>query len=120
MKIKYSFVILLFLTIGSSAFAQSQTNDDLEKIARKDARNFKLSKTDLKLYRKSKSGRTSDYFKPTASKVTELNLLKDSTYVTMYRNLAYSKTSRRKGAVEYVIIAGAIVVLAGISALVTL
>lgn len=120
MKIKHTLCVLFLSVIGGSVFAQSLPNDNLEMIARKDVKNFKLSKADLKLYRKGKSDRTSDYFKPTPSNVSDPALLKDSTYVKMYRNFAYSKTSHRKGAGEYIIIAGAIVVLAGISALITL
>lgn len=121
MKIKYTLLILLLSIIGSHVFAQSHKKLlRQEEVARKDAKNFKLSKSDLKIYRKGTSGRTSDYFKPRVENVSDTSLLKDSTYVKTFRNFAYSKTSHRKGAGEYVIIAGAIVVLAGISALITL
>lgn len=120
MKIKPTLCVLFLSVIGSSVSAQSLPNDDLEMIARRDVKTFKLTEADLKLFRRGKSHRTSDYFKPTLSNVSDPALLKDSTYVKMYRNFAYSKTSNRKGAGEYMIIAGAIVVLAGISALITL
>ncbi|MCX2575401.1 hypothetical protein [Pedobacter sandarakinus] len=107
MKLKHLLFLLLFCLNGDAVFSQIQRNTKLENIVRTDVADFKLSKADLKLYRKGRTGRTSDYFKPKAADVSDTSLLADSAYVKMYRNIAYNKTSLRKGFVEYLTLSAA-------------
>lgn len=114
MILKRLFCLVGFSLMLTCVIAQTQTEVRLEKIAREDVKKFKLSKTDLKLYRKGSSGRTSDYFKPRAENVSDTSLLRDSTYVKMYRHKAYEKNSLRKSAGEYLILSGIALVAAAV------
>lgn len=84
-------LLALFVIIVSAAFVHAQnTHQDSVRIkqAKKDARFFKLKKTELKRFNKEHLAATSDYFNPTI-KTSKPGFLNDSVYVRAYRTAAF-------------------------------
>ena len=103
--------ILLFTT-SVSTIAQHRDPDEIKKTAIKDARKFKLSKTDFANFRKTKPTKSSDLFKPKLENASQFSLLSDSAYVNAYRDAAYFKTQKRKTVGHHFLIWGVAVVAA--------
>jgi len=81
--------VLLVLLIAASAKAQATHQDSVRiKQAKKDARFFKLKKSELRRFNTEHFLATSDYFNPTARTSAPV-LLNDSAYVQSYRNAAF-------------------------------
>lgn len=109
---KITISLFLVFMISFEINAQTLSVDSLKIIAYQDTRKFKLNKADLKTFRKNKNNSTSDYFKPTATYTSNLNFLKDSTYVKAFREAAYIKTKRRKTVAHYVLVGGIVYAIA--------
>jgi C-terminal processing protease CtpA/Prc len=92
--------LIALLTAGTQA--QTLSRDSIINIAKADAKNFRLNDADLKKFKK-KWKKTSDYFKPTKTNVSDTTLLRDSVYVQTYRYVAYVKTRSRHSTGYYVI-----------------
>jgi hypothetical protein len=120
-------IILLSLwlcTLLSTAFCQSTRRDSTVKIARADARKFRLEDEVWKKY-KRRLPATSDHFKPSEARRVNRALLTDSTYVNAYREAAFKKNKHRRttghkllvgGSIAaglYVIMAAAIIIFVG-------
>jgi hypothetical protein len=106
--------VFLFLFVAVTAMlnakAQTMNRDSVIRIAK--AQNFKLNDADLERFRKTGRNGNSDYFKPISSGVSDVSLLKDSTYVKAYREMAFKKTKRRHTAGHFVLIGGIVAVVA--------
>lgn len=105
----FSITLLLACITTFAAKAQTAGADSLIRIARADAKNFRLNDADFKQFRKNRGNSGSDYFKPAAANVSNSALLQDSAYVTAYRQAAYAKTHHRHTAGHYVLWGGAAV-----------
>lgn len=103
--------ILLLLLLSASAFAalcQQQAHlDSLVKIARADAKNFRLDDATWKKYKRTLPY-TSDYFKPHETNLKNTSLLSDSTYVDTYRHAAFESNKHRHTPWHYVLVGGSI------------
>lgn len=104
-KVLYLFLCLTVLT--SAARCQSAHQDSLVKLARADARKFRLQDDVWKAHKRRLPG-TSDYFKPTQSSTGNLALLTDSTYVKAYRETAFKKNKHRRTPWHTVLVGGGI------------
>lgn len=110
----------LFLVAGiSAAQGQSTHRDSIIKVARADAKQFRLEDAVWKQY-KRKLPATSDYFKPT--QVTQGNpaVLSDSLYVQTYRKEAFKRNKHRRTPWHYVLVGGSIaggVIVVGVAAI---
>jgi hypothetical protein len=137
-----SLIFLLFLT--GKPDAQNIRRDSLIKLAKADAKNFRLSETDLTRFRIDRrdymtklhnplkafdknyqadmlqhpADYMSDFFKPTKADVSDATLLSDSGYVRAFRDAAYNKTLKRRTAGHYVAVYGSI--FTGVAAFVAL
>ncbi|WP_162996549.1 hypothetical protein [Mucilaginibacter celer] len=112
MKAGYKKSILLLVLFGWVCCACAQNlahRDSVIKVARTDAKSFRLDNAAWKKYR-HKLPYTSDYFKPTAAAVKDTALLHDSVYVDTYRQEAFKTNKHRRTAGHYVLIGGEIVV----------
>jgi hypothetical protein len=108
--IKLSCAALLLACITTfAAKAQTTGTDSLIRIARADAKNFRLNDANFKKFRKNRRNSSSDYFKPVAANVSNSALLNDSVYVAAFRQEAYAKTRHRHTAGHYVLWGGAAV-----------
>ena len=105
----FCITLLLAGITASAAKAQTAGTDSLIRIARADAKNFRLNDQDFKQFRKNRGNSGSDYFKPVAANVSNSALLQDSVYVMAYRQAAYAKTHHRHTAGHYVLWGGAAV-----------
>jgi hypothetical protein len=103
----FCITLLLACITGFAARAQTAGTDSLVRIARADAKNFRLNDADFKQFRKNRHNSGSDYFKPVAANVSNSALLNDSAYVMAYRQAAYAKTRHRHTAGHYVLWGGA-------------
>lgn len=84
-------MLILFAVIALAANAKAQhTHQDSVRIkqAKKDARHFKLKRSQLKRFNTEHLPATSDYFSPTM-KTSKPDLLKDSVYVQSYKTVAF-------------------------------
>ena len=61
------------------------------RIAKKDARHFKLSKDELKIFKAENLPNTSDYLKPNRDYTSDPAMLDDSAYVKAFRAVAFNK-----------------------------
>ena len=110
--IKSLIISLLFIILASShSIAQKTHADSIEKAVRIDAPKFKLGADDFKKFRNGSIPKSSDFFKP-SSTITAAHFLKDSTYVSAYRNTTYLKTQKRRTAGHHVLIWGTAIVVA--------
>ena len=75
--------------------------DSVAKMAAADARKFRLNRADLRKFRKDRRNSGSDYFKPSAAYARDSTLLRDSAYVSAFRQAAYQKTRKRRTAQHY-------------------
>lgn len=93
----------------SLAWGQQATHrDSIIKIARADAKNFRLDNATWKKYRHTLAY-TSDYFKPNRSDLKDTTLLGDSVYVDAYRHAAFKRNKQRHTPWHYVLLGGSIV-----------
>lgn len=124
-KLKVIYLSLLLCTIANAAFSQSQHRDSILKVARADARKFRLEDAVWKKYKRNLPS-TSDHFKPAkGSNQVSAELITDSIYVQAYREAAFKKNKHRRttwhkvlvgtgiAAGAYVIMAAAIIIFAG-------
>ena len=82
---------LFFIAVIAITCAEAQaTHQDSVRAnrAKKDARHFKLKKSELKRFNTEHLPATSDYFNPTM-KTSKPELLKDSVYVRSYKTAAF-------------------------------
>jgi len=114
-------LLAAFMLLSSTALrAQTTHADSMIKMAKDDAKKFRLNRNDWVKFSEEQRNRSraamiyahsgitgaqraqfrkeyrvvsSDYFKPTASVVRDAALLKDSVYVQAYRQAAYKKTA---------------------------
>jgi hypothetical protein len=89
--------VLLFITgiIGiQNTKAQTTVSDSARIIrtAKRNARNFKLSKELRKKFKDDNFPSSSDYFKPTIANASDQALLNDSLYVQNFRDAAFYNT----------------------------
>jgi len=103
--------LLLFIAVTAmlNANAQTMNSDSVIRIARADAKNFKLSDADFQRFRKTGRNPNSDYFKPVAASNSQL--LSDSTYVKTYREMAFKRTRKRHTTGHFILIGGAVAVV---------
>jgi len=106
---RFCIILLVAGITASAAKAQTAGTDSLIRVARADAKNFRLNDRDFKQFRKNRGNAGSDYFKPAAANVSNSALLQDSVYVMAYRQAAYAKTHHRHTAGHYVLWGGAAV-----------
>lgn len=100
-------LICTFLLLSTvSLSAQITDKQSLIRKARKDVANFRLNRTDLKIFKKNKRNDSSDYFIPVKSMVSDTTLLSDSTYVKAFRRYAYIKTRSRVNTGIYALVGG--------------
>ncbi|MFA6276232.1 MAG: hypothetical protein WC622_05755 [Pedobacter sp.] len=105
-------ISLLFIILTSTySVAQKTYADSIKKAVRIDAQKFRLNATDFKKFRDGSISKNSDLFKP-YSTVSVPQFLKDSTYVSAYRNATYLKTLKRRTAGHHVLIWGTAIVMA--------
>lgn len=104
-KALYLFLCLTILT--SAARCQSAHQDSLVKLARADARKFRLQDDVWKTH-KRRLPVTSDYFKPTQTSTGNMALLTDSIYVKAYREAAFKKNKHRRTPWHTVLVGGGI------------
>ncbi|MBS1527441.1 MAG: hypothetical protein JST19_17470 [Bacteroidetes bacterium] len=102
----FTIICLLVFAAAFTAKAQTAPADSITKIARADAKNFRLNKQDFKKFRKDRRNANSDYFKPARANVSNAALLGDSVYVKAYRAAAYAKTRHRHTTGHYVLLGG--------------
>ncbi len=79
-----------------------------------DVKNFKLNNADFKQFRLGDINKKSDFFKPSSAAISNPNLLRDSSYVSAYRNAAYLKTKKRRTTGHHVLVWGTAIVMAPI------
>ncbi|MDB5135690.1 MAG: hypothetical protein JWP37_2293 [Mucilaginibacter sp.] len=104
-------LIIGVLLVSFSALkgeAQTLGADSVTKAAFADARSFRLDKQDMKRFRKDRKNSHSDFFKPVKANMRDTALLKDSVYVTAYRQAAYNKTRKRRTAWHYAWVTAAV------------
>jgi len=107
MMIKLFCITLLLAGITTlAARAQTTAADSLVRLARADAKHFRLNDADFKKFRKNRGNSGSDYFKPVAANVSNSALLNDSIFVMAYRQATYAKTHHRHTAGHYILWGG--------------
>ncbi|MBW4889853.1 hypothetical protein KXQ82_09005 [Mucilaginibacter sp. HMF5004] len=114
-----TFICLLFIV----PYVQAQTmhRDSVTKIARDDARNFKLNENDKERFKLDKDNYSSDFFKPTDKIASDNKLLQDSVYVKAFRAAAYSKARGKRSLGHNVLVGvGIYVVASAVAAVVVL
>jgi len=96
-------IVLVFIAFtGSGVFAQTPAGrDSVTKIAQKDARVLKLSKADLKTFRKDLTNYNVDYFNPNQTTTADTALLRDPVYVTAFKEAAYARYRGNQYAARY-------------------
>jgi hypothetical protein len=106
--LKFTYLSLLqCLVLIATAFGQPARLDSLIKVARADAKSFKLDDAIWKKYR-HRLPATSDYFKPSEANFKNGALLADSDYVGAYRKAAFKKNKHRHTSWHYVLIGGSV------------
>lgn len=90
------------------------------KLAKVDARNFRLDKDSMEDFRKSGKKYQSKYFEPKIENVPDPKLLKDPDYLQAYRDAVFDRTKRRRTPGHYILIAGVVYVGLAIVALLLL
>lgn len=106
--------LLLWTITASQALCLPINTDTVTKAARKDAKRFKLDDATWKLSRKYKFPPSSDHFKPGEADVSDVKFLRDSAYVTAFRQYAYKQNKHRHTTWHYLLVGGEIA--AGIAA----
>jgi hypothetical protein len=104
---KALYLVLCLTVLTSAARCQSAHQDSLVKLARADARKFRLQDDVWKAH-KRRLPVTSDYFKPTQSSTGNMALLTDSIYVKAYREAALKKNKHRRTPWHTVLVGGGI------------
>jgi hypothetical protein len=102
----FNITLLLVCIMAFTTKAQTAATDSVVKIAKADAKAFRLNDEDFKKFRKNRGNSGSDYFKPSAANVSNAALLRDSAYVMAYRRAAYTKTRHRRTAGHYILLGG--------------
>lgn len=93
--------ILSVAALSATLQAQTRARDSVMKVAKADARHFRLDKAHLREFRKNRNI-YADYFKPDKALVSDTLLLQDSVYVQAFRSAAYERTRHRRTAGHYV------------------
>jgi len=78
--------------------------DSVVKIAQKDAKKLKLSKADLKVFRRDRTNQSGDFFEPDKTTTPDTTLLRDSVYVHAFRMAAYKRYKHKRTAAHYAIV----------------
>lgn len=78
--------------------------DSVVKIAQKDAQELKLSKADLKIFRRDRTNQSGDFFEPDKTTTPDTTLLRDPVYVKAFRATAYKRYKHKRTAAHYAII----------------
>ncbi len=99
--------LLQCLVLLVTAFGQPAHRDSLIKVARADAKSFRLDDAIWNKYR-HRLPATSDYFKPNETQLKNSALLTDSDYVHAYRKAAFKRNKHRHTPWHYILIAGSI------------
>jgi hypothetical protein len=99
----FSLVLLFAVT---NLFAQSISKDSAVRIAHADVRHFRLSKMDMKQFRKEKKIFNTALFTPTKAMVSDTALLSNPDYVSAFSVGAYKKTKKRRTVWHYAWIVG--------------
>jgi hypothetical protein len=87
--------ILLALCFSSGKLlAQTLRVDSIMTIAKEDGRKFRLTPQQKERFKADKKNSGSDLFKPNASNVSDVSLLKDTAYVRTFRMAAYKRNRR--------------------------
>jgi len=117
----FTFILLTFFT--GRLLAETPGNDGMQadttiavKQAEKDAHNFRLSKANLKIFRRNRKNSTSDFFKPTVASTANTAMLQDSVYVKAYRAEAYHQALGQRTTAHYILVDGFIVVDVAVAA----
>ncbi|RZM24382.1 MAG: hypothetical protein EOO88_23005 [Pedobacter sp.] len=105
---KRIYYILLICSVPIAVFAQKTHQDSIIRVANLDAKRHKISGADFKEFRKDRGNFNAEYFRPDSSTASNVNLLKDSTYVQAFRTAMYKKTRTRRTAGHYILVGGAI------------
>ncbi len=100
------FILIVLLNFNSFISLTAQTKKEIIKTARVDVgKQFEISNAEYKKFKKDRTNKTSDLFKPKPTTVSDIALLADSVYVKAYRNFAYRR-ARTKADSELVIWVG--------------
>ncbi len=94
---------LFILTNIPIVFSQSSSTDSIKRAVKRDIVNFKPDREKIKEVKNGLLKSTSDFFRPTEVTSSNLKLLKDSQYVSLYRTAAYKKTQKAKTPVQKVV-----------------
>jgi len=98
-------VFLLIAFTGPGLLAQVPARrDSVKKIAQRDAIELKLSKAELKNFKKYRSNYNDDFFEPDKTTTPDTTLLRDSVYVKAFRLEAYKRYKHKRTAAHYVIV----------------
>lgn len=95
--LKFIFLFLIFIAAKVSQ-GQILDQDSLNKsnAAKSDAEFFKLKPQQLKMFRKNAFQANSDYFKPTLEYTSNVSLINDSVYVSVFKTKAFQKALLQK------------------------
>ena len=102
--IKALIASVMLLLLGTAVTGQTLSADSLTQLVNADVKSFKLNKADFKIFRKDRSKKYSDWFKPVKGNVSDTALLADSAYVKAFRNAAYYKTLKRRTTGHYFLV----------------
>src|SRR5471030_3255196 len=91
MKTALLLLVIAAITALQTAKAQTTNSGSLEivRAAQRDARFFRLSRSDYNKFMTEHFPATSDYFKPSARATSNKALLNDSLYIRSYRTAAF-------------------------------
>ncbi len=113
----FAICVIAFISIALSAMAFPIKTDTTTKVAKRDAKNFRLSDSLWKANRLRNFPETSDYFKPTNADVKNVALLNDSVYVQAFRKYARKQNAHRRTTGHYFVVGGVVTVGVAVLAL---